>query len=247
VFRANRPTDIVLDDATIGLYQDLAKHPIALNDYYDRSYLRKLPETADAAKLDRDAASSVIIRRHSSYATVTLLWRIFEISQLEHGKPSVQFARDYSFHGLKTNDAVLLGSSQSNPWVEPFESRLGIRWVYDKALESSYPVDTAAGEQDRTRYRPAAGAGDPRDGYCAVSLLPNLGGSGNVLMISGTGGSAMSACGDFLTDEQSVAALRGKLSGSGSAFPYFEALLRMKGRSATSRDTAILLCRPPGA
>jgi hypothetical protein len=133
----------------------------------------------------------------------------------ERGKVSVQFARDYSFHALKTNNVVLLGSSQSNPWVEPFESRLGLRWVYDKQLETSYPVDTwTAAPQDRTTFHPTAQAGETREGFCAVSLLSNLGANGNVLLISATGGSAIAACGDFLSDEQGVASLRHQLATS---------------------------------
>jgi hypothetical protein len=246
VFRPNRPTDVILDDATVGLYQELVKRPIALNDYYDRSYLRKIPEAAEAANLDPDAASSVMLRRHSSYAAVILLWKLFQISESEQGQTAVQFARDYSFHGLKTNNAVLLGYSQSNRWVEPFESRLGLRWAYDKSFESSYPIDSWASESDRASFRPSAEPGDIREGYCAISLLPNLGANGNVLLISATGGATITACGDFLSDEQAVSGLHRRLAGaSEKRFPYFEALLRVKGRSTLPRDINIVLCRAP--
>jgi hypothetical protein len=244
LFRSDRPTDVVLDDASIGLYQDLVRRPIGLHDYSDRTYLRKLPETITAAKLDPDAASSVVTRRHSSYAAVTLLWKLFQISAREQGQTDIHFARDYSFHGLKTNHVVLLGSSQANRWVEPFESHLGLRWVYDKSLESAYPIDTWSDGSSSTRYRPDAG--QSREGYCSIAFLPNLGVNGNVLLISATGGAAISACGDFLNDEQAVSTLRARLPNSDdSAFPYFEALLRVKARSALPRDTSIVLCRPP--
>jgi hypothetical protein len=246
VFRANGVTDIVLDDATIGLYQDLTRHPIPLSEYYDRSYLRRLPEIAEGAKLDRDALSAVVIRRHSSSAAVIPLLELFAIGEKEHTRPSVQFARDYSFRGLKTNNVVLLGSSQSNPWVEPFESHLGLRWVYDKELEASYPIDTWADEASRTQFRPAVQAGETREGYCGIALVSNLGGSGSVLLIAATGGRAIAACVDFLTDEQAVAGLHRKLTGAtDTVFPFFEALLRVKGSSALPLDLSIPVCRPP--
>src|SRR5262249_35232341 len=206
-----------------------------------------------AARLDPDAASSVVIRRHSSYAAVTVLWKLFQISAREQGQTVIHFARDYSFHGLKTNHVVLLGSSQANRWVEPFESHLGLRWVYDKSLESAYPIDTwSAGSDsadstdsaDHTRYRPAA-AGQSREGYCSISFLPNLGVNGNVLLISATGGAAIGACGDFLNDQQAVSTPRARLPNSDErTVPYLAALPRVQGPSAPPRDSVHLPCPP---
>jgi hypothetical protein len=246
LFQPNRPTDIVLDDAAVGVYQDLTGHSIALNDYYDRSYQRKLPETLESGSLDRDSAASVIIRRYSSYSAVAPLWRLFQISESEHGQPSVQFARDYSFHALKADNVILLGNRQTNLWMEPFESGLGLRWAYDKQLESSYPIDSWAAPQERERFHSVPRSGETRQGYCGVALVPNLGATGSALLISATGGSAIAACSDFLVDESAVSSLRQRLgSGADGRFPYFEALLQVRGRSTLPKDVAVLLCRAP--
>jgi hypothetical protein len=60
---------------------------------------------------------------------------------------------------------VLLGNARSNPWIEPFLPRLGVRWMFDKAQGVYYPVDTlAAGEAKviapptATRARVTAGS-----------------------------------------------------------------------------------------
>jgi hypothetical protein len=245
VIRADRPTDIVIDDASIGLYQDLTKRRIPLSDYFDRTYLLKLSETAAAGGVDRQTAASVMTRRHASNAAVAPLWKLFQVSEREHGRPSVVFARDYSFRGLKANNVILLGSRQSNPWVEPFESRLGLRWIYDSAVDAVYPVDTWSKDLDRAKFRPAVPSG-VREGYCSVSLLSNLGGTGNALLISGTGGSTIATCTEFLTDEQAVSGLYRMLRGDGTrVFPSFEALLRITGRSTKPRDVGIVIARAP--
>jgi hypothetical protein len=244
VFRPNQATDIVLDDAAVGMYQDMAGKPLALKDYFDRGYLRGLPETAATAEISQQAASSIVLRRYSSYANASFLWKLFQIAGSEQPRTSLHFARDYSFRELKANNVVLLGNSHSNPWVEPFEDRLGLRWVYDKPLSVYYPVDTRANSAVKS-FRPAD-SGETREGFFMVSLLPNLGGNGNVLIVSGTGGHAMGAAADFLGDEQGVSQLLAALHGTKShPFPYFEALLRVTGRSTMTRDTAIVLCRPP--
>jgi len=53
------------------------------------------------------------------------------------------------------------------------------------------------------------------------------------------------AAAGFLVDEAAVENLRKLLpAGDGTAFPYFEALVRVKGRSAQPRDANIVVCRP---
>jgi hypothetical protein len=86
----------------------------------------------------------------------------------------------------------------------------------------------------------------PRSNLEPVSLLPNLGQTGNVLNVAGTGGSALSACADFLADEESVARLRRFLpAAKGGVFPTFEALVRVRGRITLPKDASVVLCRIP--
>jgi hypothetical protein len=242
VFWPDRPTDVILDDAAVGLYQELTGKSLSLSDYFDRDYLRSLPEAAAAASLDERAASSIVLRRHSNFSDANFLWKLLQLPGVDHRRTNLRFARDYTFRELKADNAVLLGNSRSNPWVEPFEAKLGLRWVYDKAAGVYDPVDTRGGGKS---YH-AEGSGDAREGYCAISLIPGLGGSGSVLIVTGTGGSAMTACSGFLADEQAVSGLRRSLpAGAGKGFPYFEALIKVKGRSASVRDATVVVCRAP--
>jgi hypothetical protein len=244
IFRPGQPTDIVLDDASLGLYQDLAGRTLSLSDYFGRDYLRTLSET-DAGKLDPLTSHSIILRRYSSYASANLLWKLFQVSGSAQQQTSVHFVRDYTFRALKANNAVLLGNRRSNPWIEPFESHLGLRWVYDKPLGVQYPVDTWNSSADKNLYRPTE-TGEAREGYCLIALLPNLGGNGNVLIISGTGGATINTAADFLADEQFVTHLRQRLpAAKDGLFPHFEALMRVKGRSPQPHDTAMVVCRSP--
>jgi hypothetical protein len=242
ILQPGRPTDIVLDDAAVGLYQEITGRPLKLSNYFDRAYLSTLAETAAAANLDLQTATSIVLRRQSNFAGANFLWKLFQIAGIGQQPTVLRFARDYSFRELKANNTILLGNSRSNPWVEPFEPKLGLRWVFDKPKGSYHPVDSWDGGKE---YLPSA-PGDQRGGYCTIALLPNLGHTGNVVIIAGTGGSAVSAGADFLADEASMAALVRKLAPARSGiFPYFEALIRVKGRSTSPRDAMIVVCRPP--
>jgi hypothetical protein len=241
IFSDNRSTDIVLDDAAVALYQELTGKPISLSEYFDRSYLRGLnsprAESNAGTTLDSQSASTLVLRRQSSFSSSSFYWKLAQMPESAHWHTLLRFARDYSFRELKSNNSILVGNSRTNPWVQPFEARMGLRWQFDKAAGTYYPVDTG---QNMKSYPPAA-VGDTHEGYCSFALLPNLGGTGNVLIVTGTGGSALNAAADFLADDTALSGLQARVAGTG---PYFEALIRLTGRSTLPRDASIVIVRP---
>ncbi len=240
IFVAGSRTDIVMDDEGVGLYQELTGRPIALSDYFNRNYLRGLAADSSKQRLSQEAAGAIILKRQSSYASAALLWKLGAIASDAKGVASVHFARDYSFRELRADNAVLLGNRLSNPWIEAFQDRVGLRWKYDGDRGGYYPIDTWATTESEDRFRSSG------DGYAMIAMLPNLGGTGTVLILSSSGGSAMNAAGDFLADNGAMAHLKKLLPhAQRDKFPYFEALLRVKSRSRLSRDTSIVICRAP--
>ncbi len=242
VFQGPQNTDVVMDDAAVGLYQELAGRSLALSEYFDRSYLRTMPDGAQAAKLDEATASAIVLHRYSNYSSASFLWKLSQLAGPEASRTNLVFARDHSFHAMKSHNAVLLGNQRSNPWIEPFLARTGLRWLWDKNSGVYYPVDTWAGAEPKV-YR-NIDASEIHEGYSAISLLPNLGGNGNVLIVSATGGSALNGATAFLTDEASMSKLRKSLPASNdNRFPYFESLVRLKGRSSLPQDTTVVVSR----
>ncbi|HVH88619.1 MAG TPA: hypothetical protein VM912_18010 [Terriglobales bacterium] len=246
MFAGEKPTDIVLDDAALGYFQELTGQQIRLSEYFDRSYVRSVQDNAAKTPLGRSGAEALILKRQSSYADASLLWKLAQIAGALHNTPRLHFARDYSFRELKADNAILLGNSRSNPWIEPFESHVSLQWRFDAAQGTFYPVDTTRSGADENKFDATSQAGEPREGYATIFLLPNLTGTGKVLIISGTGGAAVGTALDFLSDPGSLVHLRSQLPHTKSPdFPYFEALLRVKSRSTLPRDTMILTARAP--
>lgn len=244
VFQLNRPTDLVLGDATLALFEERTSRPVALSEYFDRSYLNTVADRVKGANLDPDLGKVLLLKRQGNYGDVALLSQLMDMARAEQSDTKVRFARDYSFREIKADDAVLFGNVASNPWVEPFENHQTLHWKYDAARGNYYPVDTTAAASDQERFHTALQPGQPAEGYAIVSLFPNMGGTGNVLIISGTGGTAMNGALGFLSDEHSMVQLRAKLNGAANApFPYFEALLRIGSRNTLPRDSSILIVR----
>jgi hypothetical protein len=244
VIQPNRSTDVVLGDATLALFEERTGRPVQLSEYFDRSYLNKASDRETAAKMDPDLAKVLLLKREANYGDVALLAQIADLAHAEQSDTKVRFAREYSFREIKADNAVLLGNLAVNPWVEPFQSRQTLHWKYDADRGNYFPVDTTATASDQEKYHGPPQPGQAAEGYAVVALLPNMGGSGNVLILSGTGGTAMIGAIGFLSDEHAMSQLRTQLSAGGNApFPYFEALLRIGSRNTLPRDSSVLIAR----
>jgi len=245
IFRTGgAPAEIVLDDGSVDFYQAATSHTIPLSEYFDRSYLRTVKENSSAAKLNPDLIEEMILRRQSNYADTALLWKLGQMAGMLKSNADIRFARDLEFSQLKTGNVILLGNRQSNPWIQLFESNLALRWKFDPALKVAYPEDETATAAEREQIRTNAEAGKTHEGYSTVSFLPNLTGTGNVLIISGTGGTAVAAALDFLSDERGMTQLAARVGDKGAGeFPPFEALLKIEKGVGLPRNTSIVTCR----
>ena len=139
IFPKNASAQMVLDDASLDFYQEATGHSIALAEYFDRSYLHPAEEAAAATHLDPKLVHSFLLKRQSNFADVNLVSRFSQTAAALESNVSIQFARDFSFRQVKSGNLILLGTRQSNPWMQPFDSYLALRWKFDPALDSYYP------------------------------------------------------------------------------------------------------------
>jgi hypothetical protein len=245
VFQKGKPSDVVLGDASLATFQEKTNRTIPLSEYFDRSYLNTVHDQAVSAKVDPDFAKVLLLKRQSNYGDVALLARLTDIAHAVQSDTKIRFARDYSYRELKSDNAVLLGNVASNPWIEPFQDHQTLRWKFDVGQANYYPVDTTVPSVDQEKFHSSAKPDRPYEGYATLSVFPNLNGTGSVLIISATGGTAMNAALDFLSDEHSMGQLRSQLAQNKTgAFPYFETLIRVGSRNTLPRDVNIVIARP---
>ncbi|MGH9351969.1 MAG: hypothetical protein ACRD2G_07405 [Terriglobia bacterium] len=240
LFQPGKATDVVLGDATLATYQQLDQHPLDLFDYFDRDYLRTLRRTAAAAKLNPQMASELALNRQTDFWNVSFLWGLLQMPGVSGAQTHLYFARDYSFHALKTDNAVLVGDERSNPWMQLFHAHLAAPWAVGQTAKTAKSTKFDGSPQ-------LQGTGDSagHEEYFALSLLPNLSGTGRVLLVASTGGGATHAATKFLASERSLEGLTQCLhSGSGpSALPNFEGLFRVDAHRATPRKVIIQVCQ----
>ncbi len=242
IFPANRTTDVVMDDASLGLYEEATQQSIPIGEYFDRTYMRNVFTGPGPAEHDPNWLHQLLLRRQSNYAESSLVWKLAQIASAEQGQARLQFARDLSFQQTKLDNLVLLGTPASNPWIQLFQGALTLQWAFDPVSKSYYPVDTTTRDA-ATHFRPADES-KTRDGYATISFLSNLSGTGKTLIISGSGGTATDAAMHWLLQESSFQQLRSRLpSASNGVIPPFEALLRIEKGMDRPRNITIAICR----
>ncbi len=243
IFPANHTTDVVMDDASLGLYEEATNQSIPIGEYFDRTYMRNLFTGPGPAEHDPNWLHQLLLRRQSTYAASSLVWRLGQIAAAEQGQARLQFARDLSFQQTKLDNLVLLGTPSSNPWIQLFQSGLTLSWAFDPISKAFYPMDSST-PGGATRFKPTDES-KIRDSYATISFLSNLSGTGRTLIISGSGGTATDAAMHWLLQESSFEQLRSHLpTGSNGVLPPFEALLRIDKGMDRPRNITIAICRP---
>jgi hypothetical protein len=131
---------------------------------------------------------------------------------------------------LKRDNVVLIGSRKSNPWVDFFQDQLEFTIGYDSTLHQS-GIQNLHPQSGEPQFYP-----EPRDpptnvGYGVIAFLPNVGQTGNALIVEGTDSQATEAAGEFVTNEENMALL--KRQPNSKTFPYFQLLLKTSRLSGT--------------
>ena len=239
----DQPTDVVLADSMLSLYQDRLARQLTLQEYLKRDYgtaqLNSLPDQ------ERNDLNNIISRRYTSMADVNLLTRIVQLCGLDEPPPTINFARDYQVRNLKTNNVIIFGSKRSNPWVEIFEEQTNFRFVYGEQSRNSYIQNRSPQPGEQAVYaRPGPGEGR---GYALVTFLPNLGRTGNVLIVQGEDMVSTEAAGEFVTSELSFSKFSARLTPPASqpagTLAWFEALLATKKVESAARSVEVIAFR----
>lgn len=236
-FASGDDVDIVTADTSFALAEDLLGRPISLRDYLDYSY-RRLAEDPTLSPDKREALKMVLDRNNGSIGDFQAAERFMD---LDAHSPAVKLegARSYTAESIKTNNVILIGGRESNPWVDLYKNRLNFFLEYDPARKRSYIVNRSPAAGEKSVYETASQ--DRSLGYSVVAFLPNVSEHRYALIVSGSDSQATRAAGEFVTSSEGLAQIRQKMPEG--PFPYFEVVLGSSRLVGTTLNTEILAYR----
>jgi hypothetical protein len=231
-------TDVILADASFALEEDILKTSIPLSDYLNYGY-RHLPQSEGVSLDTKNAVDQVLSRNNGSISDFRAARGILMLDPFS-SSTHLRFARDYTPDALKRDNVILIGSRKSNPWVDFFQDRLEFTIGYNSDLHQTGIQNLHPQSGEPQFYQ------EPQDpatnvGYGVIAFLPNVGQTGNALIIEGTDSQATEAASEFVTNEESMASLKRQLNSK--TFPYFQLLLKTSRLSGTPFTAQIITLR----
>jgi hypothetical protein len=216
LFSKDRDTLIVPSDDGLVVMQRIIERPVPLTSYVNGTYRTalktdKLSDVSELVKLGH--------RRFTSVVDLDFSTRLAQLREVVPERMMIRYARDLRIDDLRTGNAILMGSDESNPWVELFRPQLHFCFQFDSdpdkpsGFANLYPrsgeasIYTTKGQEDRT--------------YGIIAYLPNLTGSGHVLIVAGLNTAGTQAAAAFLLDPKSMAPiLQRARTGYGDPQPF---------------------------
>jgi hypothetical protein len=233
VFDREQQTTIVLADSILALLQDIARTPITLDDYMNRRYIEKVQAEEENPAL-RQALGLIALRQYTSIADVALIQKVLGRAPGFQDRVMIKYARNMNVREFKMENFILVGSAQSNPWVELFQAKMNFHIERDPETWELVVRNKQPKLGELATYGPSRPSGPA---YSVVALLPNLTQTGSVLIIEGTMMEGTEAGGEFLSDPTLLPHALAQLGLGGKEQPqYFEILLRSRLIGGTSKD-----------
>jgi hypothetical protein len=184
-----------------------------------------LSEGDCAQPCDQHLLETLAEHRYTSLADLKFAVALTRLPEALPSRTEIRFARDLQLDDLKQANLILIGSVEADPWLELFQHQMNFVLHDDKLagpleIENRKPM---AGERASYLYD----GQDPRHrGFALVAFLPNLSGTGNVLVVQGFTLAGTQAAAEFVTDHEDFDSLFGSIIARRHGLPHFEVLLR---------------------
>ncbi len=242
IFTSGQPTLEVPGDSGLVLYHSLDRRDVSLLEYLggakdktDSSLHQLTPEIADIEAI-------VTRRRYTSIVDLDVAVSLGQFAQKAHSSLEVRFPRDIRPNDFKQGNAVLVGASEANPWVELFEPNMNFV-VENNMVDHTYVVRNKApqsGEPTGWQFKP----NDPQHRtYAIIALVPNLSGTGNVLIVEGISMAGTEAAWDFVSHDSELLPFLKKVRRPDGTLPSFELLLGTQNMSSSAVHGTVLAWR----
>jgi len=240
LFERNRATLIVPADSGFGILQNLSGRLISLGEYADGSYpveLKGLPEGVAMVNVN-----DLRRQRYTSIADLKITARLTQLPEFVAGQPQVRYARSITTEDLKSANVILLGSSHTNPWVSLFEEKLNFKLRYMPEVNRSFVLNEHPLGTEQREYQNGSEETANRT-YGVIDYVPNLDGTGHVLIIQGLNMAATEAAADILFDSQAMKLVLKEASLPNGSLRPFELLIETSSIGATNPGARIIATR----
>ena len=194
IFEQNRTTLIVPSDSGLGILQNLTGHLVNLEEYANGTYLNDM---GPLPAVSIDNLNDLRRQRYTGLAELKITSMLTQLPEYVKDQSQIRYARSLTAEDLKSANVILLGSSHTNPWVALFDKELNFKLTYLSEINRSFVLNENPTGMELKQY--SNGVDDTANRtYGTIDYLPNLDGTGHVLIIQGLNMAATQASAEIL-------------------------------------------------
>jgi hypothetical protein len=221
MFRSDQQTIIAPADSSLVIATMMVGHQIPLDQYAGGLYRQA---TVCVEPCDSRTVHHIEGARYTSMSDLEFAVKVTHLPEAILNRTEIRYVRDLELKDFKESNLILAGSQEADPWLSAISGKMNFV-VHDDPTAGALRVENRqpkAGEENEYLYDPH----DPQHrGLATIAFLPNLTGSGNLLVVQGFSVAGTQAAAEFITDGRDLDVLFPSYAGNTSKLPHFEILL----------------------
>lgn len=226
IFTSHSVVNVVVADASLVLLQDAVHSDIPLSEYLDHNYPDRLLDTVNNPDL-KTTLKAVTHHGLTSLNNVDVAEQCAHWSTIAGSKVYIRYARYMHVRDFEQGNFVIVGSRRSNPWTSLFEHNLNFYLEEDPATHIFHFRNQKPKPGEPQIYEAQYEGSGVHIGYVDIAILPNLSGTGTVLIFNGLRMENNEAASNLIFDNEVPDSLKHTLS-TISATSKTEILLRVR-------------------
>ena len=225
LFTEDEPTQIVLGDSGLVLFHAVVREYVSLHDYLSDDVSKQMPSVAH---VDPDFARFLLHRRYTSMVDATTLTHLLRLPEAVPDRTLVHYSRDMHLNDFKTGNVIMIGAQEAVPWVELFETHMDFRFSIENVDKHASFINRHPMLGEATEYSSVSTSTRGKV-YSVVAFLPNLSGTGNVLILEGLSMAGTEAAVDLVMDDDRLLPILNNARKPDGSIHHFEMLLESEG------------------
>jgi hypothetical protein len=228
---------IVPSDAGFNLLEDLSHHPVPLAEYIQGSY-----EELPLAGVDAHSAADLRSQQLTPFVDSQIVASLARLHEANPDRVFVRFPRDLRFEDLKNANAVIIGSVSSNPWAAVTDASANFHIVDSPGMKGASIINLKPQPGEASSY--ASHWNEPaHETFALIAFLPNLSGTGNLLVLQGLDVAGTQAAAEMLFRPSGIEAILARAARPDGTLNHFEVLLRSTSIESNATGTQVIASR----
>jgi hypothetical protein len=228
---------VVPPDAGFNLIEDMSHRRLPLAEYIRGTY-----DGIATSSLNTHTRQDLNSQRYTDFDSLKIVALLARQPEFDPQRVLLRFPRDLHIDDLKTANAVIIGSANSNPWAALGDARTNFRIVPSEDMEGATIVNGQPAPGEQASYQ--SHWNEPsHETYALILFVPNLGATGHLLVVEGLDVAGTEAAAELLFDPESIASIIERARRRDGSLHPFEILLRTTSIQSNAAGTQVIASR----